>query len=57
MNRPIMEADYVVVGAGAVGLAFVDVLLDETTADIILIDRRTEPGGHWRDGLCQPKRS
>ena len=44
-----LEADYVVVGAGAVGLAFVDVLLDETTADIILIDRRTEPGGHWRD--------
>lgn len=49
MTGNTMEADYVVVGAGAVGLAFVDVLLDETAADIILIDRRTEPGGHWRD--------
>lgn len=45
----IREADYVVVGAGAVGLAFVDVLLDETDADILLIDHRAEPGGHWRD--------
>ena len=45
----ILEADYVVVGAGAVGLAFIDVLLDETDADILLIDRRAEPGGHWRD--------
>jgi len=44
-----LEADYVVVGAGAVGLAFVDVLLDQTKADILLIDRRAEPGGHWRD--------
>lgn len=44
-----LEADYVVVGAGAVGLAFVDVLLDETEANILLIDRRAEPGGHWRD--------
>jgi len=45
----ILEADYVVVGAGAVGLAFVDVLLDQTDADILLIDRRAEPSGHWRD--------
>jgi hypothetical protein len=44
-----LEADYVVVGAGAVGLAFVDVLLDETPCDVLLIDRRAEPGGHWRD--------
>lgn len=42
-------ADYVVVGAGAVGLAFIDVLLDETDADFVLVDRRAEPGGHWRD--------
>ena len=48
-STSILEADYVVVGAGAVGLAFIDVLLDETEADILLIDRRAEPGGHWRD--------
>lgn len=44
-----IEADYVVVGAGAVGLSFIDVLLDHTDADIVLLDRRPEVGGHWRD--------
>jgi hypothetical protein len=44
-----IEADYVVVGAGAVGLSFIDVLLDHTDAEIALVDRRPEPGGHWRD--------
>lgn len=44
-----LEADYVVVGAGAVALSFLDVLLDHTDADVVLLDRRSEPGGHWRD--------
>jgi len=44
-----LEADYVVVGAGAVGLSFIDVLLDHKDADVVLVDRRAEPGGHWRD--------
>ena len=44
-----LETDYLVVGAGAVGMAFVDTLLSETDADIILVDRRHMPGGHWND--------
>ncbi len=44
-----LEADYVIVGAGAVGLAFADTLLAETAATIILVDRRASPGGHWND--------
>ncbi|HVK80838.1 MAG TPA: FAD/NAD(P)-binding protein [Verrucomicrobiae bacterium] len=44
-----LVADYVVVGAGAMGLAFVDSLLDHTDADVVLIDKRAEPGGHWQD--------
>lgn len=44
-----LEADYVVVGAGAMALAFVDALLDETDATVILLDRRPAVGGHWRD--------
>ncbi len=44
-----METDYLVVGAGAVGMAFVDTLLDETDAHITLVDRRAKPGGHWVD--------
>jgi hypothetical protein len=45
----LLEADYVIVGAGAVGLAFADTLLSETAATIIVIDRRARPGGHWND--------
>jgi hypothetical protein len=44
-----LEADYLIVGAGAVGLAFADTLLDETDADILILDRHGQPGGHWND--------
>jgi hypothetical protein len=44
-----VETDYLVVGAGASGMAFVDVLLPETDADFLLVDRRHRPGGHWLD--------
>jgi hypothetical protein len=35
------------VGSGAVGMAFVDTLVDETDAEVVMIDRRHAPGGHW----------
>jgi hypothetical protein len=44
-----IETDYLVIGAGAVGLAFTDTLLAETDARITLIDRHGKPGGHWND--------
>ena len=44
-----IETDYLVIGAGAVGLAFVDTLLAETHAHITIIDRHGKPGGHWND--------
>jgi len=44
-----LETDYLVVGAGAMGMAFVDALLDETDADIVIADREHAPGGHWND--------
>ncbi|WP_371195742.1 NAD(P)-binding protein [Glaciecola sp. SC05] len=43
------SADYLVVGAGASGMAFVDTLLAESDATVILIDNRHKPGGHWND--------
>jgi hypothetical protein len=43
-----IETDYLVVGAGATALAFVDTLLSETDADIVIVDRYDQPGGHWR---------
>ena len=44
-----IETDYLVIGAGAVGLAFADTLLDETSASITIVDRHDKPGGHWND--------
>ena len=44
-----VETDYLVIGAGAVGLAFADTLLTETTAHITIVDRHGKPGGHWND--------
>ncbi|MBC5765623.1 NAD(P)-binding protein [Ramlibacter albus] len=55
-----METDYLVIGAGASGMAFADTLLDEAPdAHITLVDRHAKPGGHWNDaysfvGLHQP---
>ncbi|MEL7198305.1 MAG: NAD(P)-binding protein [Pseudomonadota bacterium] len=45
-----LETDYLVVGAGAVGLAFADTLLDEDPdCHITIIDKHARPGGHWND--------
>jgi hypothetical protein len=44
-----MTTDYLVVGAGASGLAFTDAMVGETEADVTVIDRRHATGGHWLD--------
>lgn len=44
-----LEADYVIVGAGAVGMAFADTLLTETDATVAIVDRRAKAGGHWNE--------
>lgn len=42
-----LEADYLVIGSGAVGMAFADVLVAESEATVIIVDRFQKPGGHW----------
>jgi hypothetical protein len=42
-----IEADYLVVGAGAMGLAFADTLVSESDATVVVVDRNDQPGGHW----------
>ena len=42
-------SDYLVVGAGAMGMAFTDVLIAETDATVTIVDRHARPGGHWND--------
>lgn len=44
-----IEADYLVVGAGASGMAFADALTRHADVRVALIDRRHAPGGHWCD--------
>ena len=41
----LINTDYLVVGSGASGLAFVDALVAEADVDVTLIDRRRAPGG------------
>ncbi|HUP73897.1 MAG TPA: NAD(P)-binding protein [Acidimicrobiales bacterium] len=56
-----LETDYLVVGAGALGMAFVDSLIQRSDADVVMVERRHRPGGHWLDSypfvqLHQPSR-
>ncbi len=44
-----LEADYLIIGCGAMGMAFTDVLLGETDATVVIVDQRGRPGGHWND--------
>ena len=39
--------DYLVVGAGAMGMAFTDVMMTESDATVAIVDRYHQPGGHW----------
>jgi hypothetical protein len=46
--RPL-TTDYLVVGAGAMGMAFTDALIDHADVHVTLVDRRYAAGGHWHD--------
>jgi hypothetical protein len=45
----VVQADYLVVGAGASGMAFTDALIDHADVRVALVDRRAGVGGHWRE--------
>ena len=45
----MIETDYLVVGAGATGMIFVDEMLTHSDARFVIVDRRFRPGGHWND--------
>ncbi len=44
-----LKTDYLVVGAGAMGMAFTDALIDHADVHVTLVDRRHAAGGHWQD--------
>jgi thioredoxin reductase len=43
----MLETDYLIIGSGAVGMAFADTILTETNANIVIVDKLHKPGGHW----------
>jgi hypothetical protein len=45
----VIDTDYLIVGAGAAGMAFADALIAECDSDVVMVDRRHCPGGHWND--------
>ena len=45
----VVEADYLVVGAGATGMAFTDALIDHADVRVAVVERRHSVGGHWLD--------
>jgi hypothetical protein len=44
-----MDTDYLVIGAGAMGMAFTDALIDHADVHVTMVDRRDTAGGHWHD--------
>lgn len=45
-----LDTDYLILGAGAMGMAFADVILaEDPVASIVMVDRHANPGGHWND--------
>jgi hypothetical protein len=49
MAQQQIETDYLVVGAGAGGMAFTDALIAACDRKVVIADRRHAPGGHWLD--------
>ncbi|MEO0437520.1 MAG: NAD(P)/FAD-dependent oxidoreductase [Pseudomonadota bacterium] len=41
--------DYLIVGAGGMGMAFADVIFQETDKSFLLVDKMDRPGGHWNN--------
>src|SRR6476619_5918325 len=45
-----LDVDYLVVGAGAMGMAFTDALITaDPNASVAIVERRWGAGGHWLD--------
>ena len=49
MGTRTLETDYLVVGCGAAGMAFAGALIAASDAEVVMVDRRHAPGGHWND--------
>ena len=45
-----LTTDYLIVGAGAFGLGFLEeLILNSDNLQAVIVDKRDKPGGHWND--------
>ena len=44
-----LDCDYLIIGAGASGMSFLDELFHSTSFTFIIVDKHAKPGGHWND--------
>ena len=45
-----LTTDYLIVGAGALGLGFLEeLILNSSNLQAVIVDKRDKPGGHWND--------
>lgn len=49
MSSDTIEVDYLIIGAGAMGMAFADIILTESDKTVLIVDMHQKPGGHWND--------
>ena len=49
MTTKVIETDYLIIGSGAVGMAFADTMFHETDCHMVIVDKHHGPGGHWND--------
>ncbi|MGB8859309.1 MAG: NAD(P)-binding protein [Ilumatobacteraceae bacterium] len=49
MREQHISFDYLIIGAGAAGMAFADSVLTDSDATMVIVDRQHRPGGHWND--------
>ena len=55
-EKATLTCDYLVIGAGATGMAFADTMLESSAAtnassapSVIIVDKHPKPGGQWND--------
>ena len=45
-----LTTDYLIIGAGALGMGFLDELINNSSSlTAIIVEQRDKPGGHWND--------
>ena len=44
-----LTTDYLIIGAGALGMGFMEEIILNSDSEAIIVDMRDKPGGHWND--------